>query len=424
MNKRQVIVLWVIAFVLAAAVVVLKVSSGDGAKNETDRAAGETLLEGFPLAEVAEMTISGVDGTFTLKKSDAGWMVAERDDYAARTAVIHDFLRSLAELKVTRGIEAGPSFAPRFGMDPDASEEAERGITVEFKDSSGADVAKISFGKNIESGSDSGLMGGGMTVGRYVWNHADTSGFYAVSEMFPSLTTEVSAWLNSEFFNPEKIKSVSLTEPGSDKVSWEVVRETEEAEFKLADAAPGEVVDPSAVSPLKSLFSYARFDDVMPAADAKEAINESVLRVASIETFEGFQYRVVMSPIENESEKVLITIEVNAKIPEERKKEEGETDEVAKTKDAALATRSKALKDKLEKEKKLEGRTYIVTKATVNPVMKERANIIKKAEVPEPGAGAPASVSEAPGGVIATPPIRAGGPVEVPAPAPTNPGDE
>jgi hypothetical protein len=30
---------------------------------------------------------------------------------------VNEFIRTLDELKVTRGMEAGPSFAPRFGMD-------------------------------------------------------------------------------------------------------------------------------------------------------------------------------------------------------------------------------------------------------------------------------------------------------------------
>ena len=68
MNKRQVIILWIIAIALGGAVAALKLTQKDGAKSATNRAAGQTLFESFPATDVASLTIQGTAGSVTLVK--------------------------------------------------------------------------------------------------------------------------------------------------------------------------------------------------------------------------------------------------------------------------------------------------------------------------------------------------------------------
>jgi hypothetical protein len=414
MNKRQVIILWIIAIVLAAAVAVVKVASREDAQSATARAAGQTLFENFPATDVASVAISGAEGRVTLERKDGKWTVAERDAYPANPTSVNELLRTLAELKVTRGMEAGPSFAPRFGMDENASKPEDRGLTAVFKDAAGKDVATISLGKNIESGAEAGPFGGAATVGRYIRNHADESGFYAISEMFPSVSAEASRWLEDDFFSLEKIKSITLHQKGSEAVAWKLVRESEDAEFKLEGASGEEVLDNTAATPLKSLFSFARFNDVIPAAEVESRSDAANRRTAVIETFEGFSYQLSIAPAKPKeaakegdtpaAEEMVLTVSVSAELPKERKKEEGEKEEDAKTKDEAFASRLKTLTEKLEKEKALAGRSFLISKSTVDALLKERDQLITKAQPPAEGQGNQGSVQQLPGGIVATPP--------------------
>ncbi|NJM38553.1 MAG: DUF4340 domain-containing protein [Akkermansiaceae bacterium] len=222
MNKRQVIILWVIAIALGAAVAVVKLGQSQSTRSSTKRAQGQTLFESFPAKDVNTIEIKGAGNEVTLNKKDGKWIVTDRDGYPANSTYANDFIRTLSELKVTLPIEAGPSFAPRFGMDESATKSEERGLTATFKDSSGKEISKISLGKNISNSDndESSPMGGG-SVGRYIRNHADDSGFYAVSEMFPSINAEPKRWLDPGFINPEKlnpsrsVKRVKLIPDGS-----------------------------------------------------------------------------------------------------------------------------------------------------------------------------------------------------------------
>jgi Domain of unknown function (DUF4340) len=426
MNKRQVITLWSIAIALGAAVTAVKLSQNESTHSAVKRNRGQTLFESFPAAETATIDISGVGNFVTLTKKDGKWTVTQRDAYPANGIYVNEFIRSLSDLKVTLGMEAGPSFAPRFGMDEAATKPEDRGFTAVFKDSSGKEIAKVSLGKSIENSASSTAMGGSSAVGRYVRNHADSSAFYAVSEMFPSISAEPTRWLADAFINPEKIKSIAASDTAKNEPLWKLSRESEEAEFKLEAAAATEVADTTATSAFKSLLSYARFEDVIPNDQIANLAAEGK-RTATLETFEGFHYTLTCTPTKPGSlpsspsptgqpptDNFLLTIDVTATLPTERKKAADEKPEDAKTKDTAFADRLKTLNEKLTQEKALAGRTFSVAKSAIEPLMRTRTTLTTQAKPADAGG---AAVQGMPGGMI-VPSTEAATPA-IPIPTPT-----
>jgi hypothetical protein len=425
MKPRTVIILWILALLLGLSVFLVKKSTSEDNKDATKRAPGQTLLAEFPAEKAASIEITGAEQSVTLALKDGKWTVAQRDHFPASSRNINDLLRTLAELKVTQGIEAGPSFAPRFGMDENSSDPEERGITAVFKDSSGKEMAKVSFGKNLDSAASASPFGGGAT-GRYVRNHADESGFYAVSEVFGILSDDPKSWLSDDFIKVEKIKGISLTKPGSDENEWELTRADENSDFAFTEAFPGVKTDAAATSPLKSLFSFSRFDDIVPAAEVEKKATPDKLQKAVITTFEGFTYTVTLQPAQSADAKegeeappasgnFLMTVSVDADLPKARKKPEDEKEEEAETAQKAFDERLKALTESLEKTKALEGRTFEVSRFTVDALLKSRTDFMDKGPGPE------AEAPPIPEGTTAFTP-----PVEIPArPAPEPaPGEE
>lgn len=435
MNKRQVIVLWIIALLLSAAVIVIRITGKTSAAGSTDRKPGQTLFASFPAQEISRIRIDGGASLVTLEKRDHKWVVGERDGYPANGTYANEFLRTLNQLEVTRGIEAGPSFAARFGMDESAKAEEEHGLTATFFDASGKELAKVTLGKNINSGAQDEqalMMGGGGSVGRYIRNHADESGFYASAELFSSISADPARWLSMDFINLEKVKSISVSEEGKADKAWKVSRESADvSQFKLENAKPEEVLNTTEAQPLNELFSYARFDDVLSAAEVEAKVDQSKQRTVTIETFEGFVYTITLAPAkspaaEKEGEAspaapadvLYARINVKAEIAQERKKEANEKPEEAKAKDDEFARRKQQLEEKLAKEKALAGRTYVIARSTAAVLLKSRAELTAK-PAPTPGAGTPASAQQFPGGAVIHPAMPPGGglttpPVEVP----------
>jgi hypothetical protein len=403
MSKRQVVVLWIIAILLVAAAFLTRSGKSKGFESKTQRARGATLLADFPATEVAKIQVSSGEKSATVVRKDGKWTVADRENYPANTTTINDFLRTLSEVKVTDGIEAEPSFAPRFGMDPAATDEKDRGTDVVLSNDAGTELARLTLGKNLEAAGDpmAGMMGGGAS-GRFIRNHADESGVYKISEIFPMLTPEPQRWLDQAFLKVEKIKSISVSpnaKPG--EVAWKLTRPDETAEFALDGAKEGEALDTAATGPLKSLFSYASFEDVV-ATDKIDAIARPLeKKTVKIETFEGFVYTVTLTPTEAEKpkendpeaappeESFLMTVEVAAELPAERKKEEKESEDDAKAKDKAFTDRKAELEKRLAAEKALAGRTFKVSRYTVEALLKERAALIKQPEAPGSAGNAP-----------------------------------
>ena len=388
MKSRTVIFLWIIVIALAASIFLIKRSQGSGQEKATARTPGQTLIEDFPAEEVANIEISGTDGSVSLVEKDGKWTVSERDDYPAEVSNINDLLRTLSEIKITQAIDAGPSFAARFGMDESSSLAADRGITAVFKDSSGKELANLTFGKNLDAASSQSQFGGGVT-GRYVRDHADDSGFYAVSEAFGTVSPYPKDWLSDEFLKVEKIKTISLTKPGSEENEWTLTREEEDGDFMFTDAFPGVKIDPDVTGQLKTLFAYARFEDIVPASEVEKRKTPDQLQTAVITTFEALEYTVAMQPAkpvdgakEGTPKTYLMTISAAGDFPETRKKAGDEKDEEAQKAEAAFTERLTALKDALAKTKAFEGRTFEVSSIAVAALLKSRTDLMLKTPAP------------------------------------------
>lgn len=419
MNPRQVTVLWIIAVALAIAVALIKVSQDAARDTATNRTPGDTLFEKFPAENVASVVLTDTQGTLTLNKDSDGWVVAERENYPVRTANVLSLLRSISDLKIIQAMEAGPSFAPRFGMDESSKNAADRGITAIFADASGKEIAHLSVGRMLESG------------GRFVRNHADESGFYTVNDMLHMLDGTPIRWLDESFLRPEKISSIRVTEAATPGVTlWHVSRATEEDDFRLADAAPGETLESAAGDSFKRLMSFARFQDVVPAAEVEgRSADSPAPRIATVETFEGFTYTFTIAPakpaeIASDFEGMppaaddqLLTFTVEATLPAERKKGEDETEESAAELDKVFAERLAALTTQLEKEQALAGRSFLVAQSVVEPLLKERDDITTGPPEPTTATEEPANalsgaaIGAAAGGITVTTP-----PIEIPIP--------
>ena len=404
MNKRQVIIPWIIAIALAGGVAFIKFGQKQVTAATTSRQPGQKLLDSFPVAEVAAIEIQGVGDATHLVKKDGKWLVSQRDDYPANFTSVNDFLDTLEELKVTQGIQAGASLAPRFGLDETATTAEKRGVTVSLKNSGGKELAKVSIDRKSAPESAASPYGGAPN-GRFIRNHQDIKAIYRVNETFAALSNDPKRWLADGFIQVEKIKSISVTQPDKADVAWKLARETEDAAFALTGAAAGETLDTAATDPLKSLFSYARFDDVIPAAKLADRVQATGKRSATIETVDGVTYTLAFTPLKPSAtppapnpaspappptETYALTVTVVAELAKERKKAEGEKPDDGKAKDTAFAERLKTLTERVEKEKALAGRTFEVSKFTLDALLKERSALIKKEA---PAAAAPAAPS-------------------------------
>jgi hypothetical protein len=331
--------------------------------------------------------------------------VKERADYPASFQEVSELLRKLWELKTVQDVKVGPSQLPRLELiEPGKGDKA--GTLVQFLGADGKLLSAVLVGKKHLRKSDGGDMGfggaaEGFPVGRYV-KPANGEKVSLVSETLDEVDPKPERWLLKDFIKIENPKSIAVSGPQT----WTVSRENATAEWKLADAKPEEKLDTGKVSPLSSVFASANFNDVL-APDAKI---EDPTTTATIETFDGFRYELKIGKPNGDNYPVLVKVEGN--FSKERTPGKDEKPEDKTRLDGEFVVKQKQLDEKLAKEKKMEGRAYLVAKFTVDPLLKERSGLLpdKPAEpvapAPAPGAAPPVSVTTPPISVT-TPPVTA-----------------
>ena len=391
MKAKQLAILLVLGVALGYAWLVL--SKRNQASWSDSGAAGAKIVD-FPINDVAHVVIKTSDSELNLVKKADQWTVKERADYPASFEQVSGLLRKLWELKTVQEVKVGPSQMPRLELvEPGKGDKA--GTLVQFLGADDKPLSALLVGKKHLRKGEGGEMdlggggGEGAAAGRYV-KPASGEKVSLVSETLEEVDPKPERWLSKDFIKIEGPKSIAVAGPQT----WTLTRESATAEWKLADAKPEAKLDTSKVSPLGSIFSSASFNDIL-APDAKL---EDPTTTATIETFDGFRYELKIGKPNGDNYPVLV--KVSAEFAKERTPGKDEKPEDKTRLDGEFVVKQKQLEEKLTKEKKMEGRPYLVAKFSVDPLLKERSGLFpdKPAEPAPPGA-APSPIS------VTTPPI-------------------
>lgn len=364
---------------------------------------GQKVLENFPLNEVAQIHLKQKDAEITVERSGDTWAVKERWGYPANFTEISDFLRKLWELKPVQDVEVGPSQYGRLELNTGEGSSTNSGTLVEFKDGKGTALKSVVFGKKfMKESAGGGPMGGGgeYPVGRYVMVPGNPAKVWLVNETFANVEPKADQWISKDFIKVEKVKSVSVDRPGETN-DWSVARETESGEWKMASLAESEKFDNAKASSLNYALSSPSFNDIAAPELTLEQTGLKEPTIAKLETFEGFVYTINIGSQTN-SENYYLQAKVDGKFPTERTAAAEEKPEDKEKLDKEFKEKTEKLQEKLKKEQAFGKWTYLVSKWTVDALLKERKDFMAEKKAEEPAATAiPAKPVDG-----ATPPVE------------------
>ncbi len=397
MKGKQLFILLVLAAVAGGAWYLLA-QRNRSAWSDTGGSGGKVVE--FPINEVARLKIKSSAGEVNLVKKADVWTVMERGDYPASFEQVGGLLRKLWELKTVQEVKAGASQMPRLELEEPGKGE-KTGTLVEFIGADDKTFAGLLLGKKhvrkLQGGAEMG--GGELPAGRYVKTVGQPK-VSLVSDALDEVESKPESWLLKDFVKIDGPKSIAVIGQ-TDAQKWSVTRESATAEWKLADAKPDEKVDSGKTFALGTLFSSPTFVDVF-APDAKpEETGFDKPTTATIETFDGFRYELKIGKAKGENYPVLVT--VSATLAKERPPGKDEKEEDKKKLDEEFKTKLKKQEEKLTAEQKLASRAYLVEKSAVEPLLKNRIELLAEkpaepaaAAAPAPGAGPPAASATTP----------------------------
>jgi hypothetical protein len=385
MNRKQLTLLLVTFVILGGLGLWLR--SRDASTYRASAAQmGQKVLGDFDVNAVARVHIRKGTNTLTLVQKDDRWVVAERADYPANFTEVGEVLRKLWDLKMVQPIAGplGPAALERLELNPEATNNP--ATVLELQDKDGKALRTLLLGKqHRRQPATPSPFGGdeGWPDGRYVMlAGAAANGASVVAETFSNLEPRPESWLNRDFFKVEKPKAIAVTYPDAATNSWKMSRASETNEWTLADLQPGEKLDPSKVSVLGSVLSWPSFEDVVVTNDPAALGLDKPIAI-EIETFEGFRYQLRAAQKGSE-EKYHLMVDVSADFPRERTPGQDEKPEDKEKLDKEFKEKTEKLTEKLRSEKALAGRVFLVSKWTLDSVLKKRADFLQTEKPAQP----------------------------------------
>ena len=370
MNRKQLTLVIVLGVILGAlGWVALKKKGAD--YTESTARMGDRVLPNFPLNDVSKFVVRQSSNQVTLTLQDAGWVVTDRGGYAANFGNIQEFLRKLWELKIAKPVAVGSSRLPMLSLTPAT------GTSVELQGKDGKVITTLLLGTQStkEAGANSPFGGGSFPNGRYVMVGTNLQSIALVSESFGNIAPRAEDWLNKDFFKVEKHKSISVTTTNGTN-NWKIARETESGEWKLADAKAAEKLDSGKVSSVNNALSYPSFNDVAAGVKPENAgFDKGVTAV--LESFDGFTYTAKTAPKPG-GEDYYLQVTVSGNFPKERTPGKDEKPEDKTRLDKEFSDNLKKLEERLKNERKFGDWVYVVSKWTVDPLLKVRHELLEE----------------------------------------------
>lgn len=375
MNRKQLLILVVAGLILGVAGWALYRSNQNQWKASTRTR--DVYLPNFPVNDVAEIRIRGGANELVLAKTEGRWVVRQRANFPASFSEISDFLRKLAELKPGDPVEIGQSQLGRLELlDPEKGTNA--ATRVEFKNKDGKVLAAVLLGKKyMRKNPSAGPMGGGeWPEGRYLMVAGDLGSVCLVKEVFSNVEPKPESWLDREFFKVEKVKSVSFVSTNAAH-SWKISRETEAGEWKMSNLATNESLDTVKASSAASSLAFPSFSDVLEKGAKPEETGLDHPSTVILETFDGFTYTLKFGKPSADGNNYPMSFAVAFQpVQKERTPGKDEKPEDKERLDKEFKDNLKKLQDKFEKEKQFEKWDYLISKWSVEPLIKPRPEML------------------------------------------------
>ncbi len=371
MNRKTFLILMALLVVLGGAGLAL-FWQDLSAWRKADVKIGSKIFDQLPVNDIAQIRLKDGKGEATLALKDGRWAVMQRGDYSANVQEIGDLILKLPDLKVVQTENVGDALLPRLNLiDPakDAKDgkDDKAGTLFELSDKSGKVIGSVLLGRKVIKIENSPLpIKQEIPVGRYVLVPGSAT-VLVLSDALKNADAKPAQWLAKDFFKVERIQSLTVSGDGA---QWKIVRSEEYGQWKFADGA-GQLDASAAVAAVNALTALA-FNDL--ALDVK-AENFDKPRTLLAETFDNLTYAIKFAKKPDGGDYYL-TVAVSGEPPRERKPEAGEKAADKERLDKQFAESLTKLDERLKLEKGLAAWTYVVAGKTLEPLLKERAQLI------------------------------------------------
>ncbi len=375
MKTQQLAILVAVGLALGGAGLYVRNQQSAGYRQSSAQLGG-ALLQGVDASTLTGLRITQGTNQLNILKSGNDWTVKERGGYAANFGSIQDFVRKLVDLKATQPIQVGPSRLPILEL---VAPDKGPGVLVELLGADGKASRSVLLGKkHTKGGQDDGGgglggMGGAWPIGRYVMVDNKIETVTLVNEPLANAEPKPDQWLEKEWFKVEQPVSVTITHPEATN-SFSLTRTNEFSEWTLVGATAEEKVDTAKTGVFSPLLSSPSFDDVIvDAQPAALGLDQPVQ--AKIRTSNGWTYTVKIGKAQ-EGDRYPVQFVTEAQLLTQRNPAKDEKKEETEKFNKDFAEKLKKQQEKLAAEQSRGRWTYLVSKWTIDSLLKKRSELM------------------------------------------------
>lgn len=269
---------------------------------------------GAKINDVAEVRIVRSAGTFTFRRGERGWGLAEKDGFPVKSENIRALLIGLAELRTVEAKTGNPELYAKIGVqEPGGGESAAAGTEqatqptlVTVIDSAGGTLGSVIIG----------TQKWGTVPEVYIRRSGESQSWLASGRGGRvDVPWDALAWVDRSILNVprDKWKSVTVIHPDGERVGV-LKADASQANFFVEGIPEGrELTSPTAGESLGGVFAALTLDDVRSASTFDAEALSSTPRITGT-TFEGL---IVTARIIEQDGKQWAVVEAAADKPDE-----------------------------------------------------------------------------------------------------------
>lgn len=379
MNRKQTLLSLALLAVLAAAGAAVVVSERSS-WGPTDSRAGQRVIPGLQVSDVAEIVIRDSAGALHLVRGAVEWTIPERAGFYADTDRVAQLLVKLAELKVVQSEPLPADQRARLNLaEPDSNADRGQGSLLELKDAKGGVLARLLLGKQVIKASAAAPVAqdAGEARGRYL-SAGEEGTLLVVGESLAEVASKPEPWLLRDLIRAEGARSISSSKDG--KLRWRVTRSSDSADWKFAGME--RMPDLQKATDLASSMGWVSLVDVV-ADPSKVDTGLDHAIVVTAETVDGLSYSLRIG--KQVGDDYYATVSVAGEPRKSRPSVKDEKDEDRVRKDKEFEEHRKKLLERVEREKKLERWVYLVAKTGVAPLLRDQAGLMPEKKAAKKG---------------------------------------
>jgi hypothetical protein len=294
MNARVAAILVVLLAVLGGGALIYQ-QQESARRPDNVATLGRSLFKDLKAADIAAIRIVEPKATLTVQRKDERWVIGERADFPADLGRVREFVLKVIGLKVGQSEPLGEKDRARLNLDAS-------GTQVEFNGADGKPLGTLIVGKKyfkreVENPEKA------IPDGRFVGLPGEAGTAYLVGDPLTQASVKTAEWIDRTSFQVEKVKTLEVRYPGGG--GWRIERAADDAEWKLAEARPGEKLDVSRANAASYSLSLLELADVAPKDAPDTGLDQPVAIDAT--TLDGASYAIKVGKLAGDDYYVTFT---------------------------------------------------------------------------------------------------------------------